>query len=650
MSNSRNRPSPIARPPPSSLGRLATSTSGTKSEPKLGLAALWRASSTASKSRDGSPVAQPSSVTTPGAHVKEQIPVNDLVQLARKAFSAKEFDVSLSYLSRALMVVPSNINLLDSRAACYEKMGKLDEALSDAKSMIRLHPLQAKSYLRAGKILRLQHNYKGSTKIFVAGVERAEKQSQDYDKEALVLDPMERLPFELIAMVFEYMTFEERIRCMAISKKWMRYLSSVRQFWQTIDLSLSPITPTLLKAKKYMPPHMVWSLNHKITNKVVLSLVSHTPPKALIIGRTLNITGPFFKQLVEIKRAHSLERLVFRGNTKVQEQDFSLFWSSVPILRYLDAGDCTGISDVVVIALLNRCPLLEELDIAYCRVVGAFGALIGKGTYPNLKKLTIGHTGVFASRSWIEGLVARFPNLETLDMRTMQLQGIEDLESLCELKRLRHLYTSSVAAPNEDAANFVLQRWVAGIPDLESLQLNYCKGLSDLSLRVIAETPGAEDPARRGWSQSLRMLDITSTPYLTSHGLSILARNPFSRLHTLIISRCGRVDEEGLLTVIRHCGRELVWLECSGYGSVSDILMYAIKDHCPKIEVVNVSNSGKVTGLSLVALASERGSGLQLVNVDNCRNVSVDAVERARTIIGRDASRVTFTFNTNVFR
>lgn len=74
----------------------------------------------------------------------ETVPVNDLVQLARSAFSQKDFVAALQFLSRALTVAPKDINLLDSRAASYEKLGQLDKALEDAKAMIRIFPQNPK--------------------------------------------------------------------------------------------------------------------------------------------------------------------------------------------------------------------------------------------------------------------------------------------------------------------------------------------------------------------------------------------------------------------------------------------------------------------------------------------------------------------------
>ncbi|OAQ31558.1 RNI-like protein [Linnemannia elongata AG-77] len=595
----------------------------------------------------------------------ETVPVNDLVQLARSAFSQKDFVAALQFLSRALTVAPKDINLLDSRAASYEKLGQLDKALEDAKAMIRIFPQNPKGYLRAGKTLRLQQNIRAATKLYVAGVERCTKGSKDYEtlermaaemtvrleelikKETRVLDPMDRLPFELIMVIFDSLTFTQRVRCLTISKKWMTYLGSVRHFWYSIDLAKRVPTAVRLPAHAmFMPTQLDEELNNKVTNKTVLQLVKYAPPKALWLGCAQQITSGLLSQLGRAKRAASLESLSLRMNSKIYEQEFSQFWSFTPRLRVLDLHDCFGMMDGAVVSVIERCPNLEELDISECRITEACMMKNCNVPLPNMKKLVIGRWETAFSKEGIDAMVERFPSLITLDIRTMRPKGIEALEGLSKLTQLKHLYTNSIETSNDEAVIWVLQRWVEGIPHLESLQMPACKGVSDATIQLIAAGQGEPGSDRRGWSSSLRMLDLSSSPYLTCQSLSFLATHPLPRLHTLILNRCGRVFEQGLCQAISSCGSELVRVECAGYMSVTDKVFHAIKDHCPKIEMVNLSSCGKVTGLGLKALVNARGQGLERVCVDNCPAVYLDAVEWARTILG-DPSRVSYMFSRN---
>ncbi|KAG0309610.1 hypothetical protein BGZ98_000496 [Dissophora globulifera] len=572
---------------------------------------------------------------------KEQVPVNDLVQLARKAFSIKDFVTAFHYLTRALTIAPKDINLLDSRAASLEKIGRWEDALADAKSMIRNQPQNPKGYLRAGKVLRLQQNFKSSAKIFIAGAERCDKESKEYEalvriatdmrtkvdeiakawipsalaaiterhwRETRVLDPMERLPFELVMVVFDSLSFTERVRCLIISKRWMAYLGSVRHFWHSIDLAKripSPVrTP---RHALYLPALPDQEPNNKVTNKTVLSLVKYTPPKVLRLGCAQQVSSGLLTQLSKMKRTTALETISLRTNTKIFEQELSLFWSTTPNLRCVDLHGCPGVTDTVVNSLLDRCPLLEELDISECRTTEACVMINCAVPLRSMRKLVFGRWEAPFAKEGIDALVSKFPNLVTLDIRTMRPRGIEALESLGRLVHLRHLFTDSVETTGDQTTTSVLQRWLEGIPDLESLQMNACKGVSDFMIQLMRT-------------------------------------HPLPSLHTLLLNKCGRVSEQGLRDVVASSGGELCRLECAGYRSVSDKLLMDIKDHCPKIEVLQLANSGQVTGIGLMALVNERGRGLERVCLDDCTTVGVDAVERARTVLG-DSGRISHRFH-----
>ncbi|KAF9576802.1 hypothetical protein EC968_003309 [Mortierella alpina] len=479
----------------------------------------------------------------------------------------------------------------------------------------------------------------------IAG-EMAIKLEERAKKEARVLDPMERLPLELIMAIFDTLTFTERVRCMLISKKWMGYLGSVHHFWYSIELSKR--TPSLIKTpvySRYMPVQPDHDPNNKITNKTVLSLVKHTPPRALHLGCAEQITGGLLAQLAKLKRAGFLQIFSLRLNSRISEQEFSLFWSATPKLRSLDVHGCLGITDTTVVAVLERCPLLEELDISECRVTEACVMINSSVSLPNMKKLVIGRWESPFAKDGIDALVSRFPNLTMLDLRTMRPRGIEALENISQLSQLKHLFTDSIETSDDPMTTAVLQRWVEGIPSLESLQLNACKGVSDHTLWMIAaSTAGIPESPQRGWSHSLKMLDLSCSPYLTDQGLNICRSFSLPNLHTLLLNKCSRVTESGLRQIVTSSGGELCRLECAGYSSVSDRLLIDIKDHCPKIMMLHLANSGMITGIGLMALVNQRGPELERICVDDCPNMGVDAVERARVVLG-DRSRVLYRFH-----
>lgn len=594
---------------------------------------------------------------------KELVPVNDLVQNARQSFSQKDFMTALQFLTRALAIAPTDINLLDSRAASLEKLGRLDDALADAKAMIKNHPQNPKGYLRAGKILRIQQNFKSSAKVYIAGAERSDKTAKEYEtiariasdmrvkleelarKEARVLDPIEILPLELVVIIFDMLTLAERVRCLAISKKWKTYLTSVQHFWRSIDLTKRPISAHRIPNHSlYTPASPDVETNNKVNNKSVINLFKYALPKLLRLGCAQQVNGALFTQISKARRTSALQVLSLRMNSRVFESEFCRLWPTTPVLRSLDLHGCLHVTDAVVASLLARCPLLEELDISECHT--SEWIMVENATpSQHMKKLVFGHWERQFAKEGVDAMAIRFPNLTTLDIRTMRPQGIEALEGICQLKHLKHLYTDSIETSGDAVTSQVLQRWVEGIPNLESLQLNACKGVSDTTIELIAGwLVEEEESTRRGWSHSLKMLDLSSSPYLTCQGLLLLNTNPLPHLHTLVLNKCGRVTEEGLRYAVTSSGGELCRLECAGYGNVSDKLLFDIKAHCPKIEYAHLANSGQVTGIGLMALVNERGQGLEKICVDDCPALSADAVDRARMVLGEPA-RVLYRFH-----
>ena len=309
----------------------------------------------------------------------------------------------------------------------------------------------------------------------------------------------------------------------------MTHLRSVQHFWSSIDLARRTPSNSL-----YMPPTPDDEANNKVTTWRVARLVNYASPKVLRLGRAPRITGELFTRMPKEKRTGVLEDLSLRMNFNVSHQELFTLCSATPKLRFLDLRGCSGVTDTVVASVLEQCPLLEELDISECRLTEA--CFMADKAMPNLKRLVFGCGGVLFTKEGVDAMVASFPCLNTLDIRTMRPRGIRALESIHKLKHLKHLYTNSVEASEGVTTNYVLERWVEGISDLVSLQLSSCRGVSDTTIELLAGHYVNEGgQIRRGWSRSLRMLDLSLSPYMTGQGLEYLSVCSLEHLHTLIL-------------------------------------------------------------------------------------------------------------------
>ncbi|KAI4106071.1 MAG: hypothetical protein L6R37_002335 [Teloschistes peruensis] len=83
----------------------------------------------------------------------------------------------------------ATINVLDHRAATYEKLGNLQAALADGRRMIRLSKTSCVGYLRTGKILLLLKENKKARDIYDLGCRNTNSSDPHYEAPLLAKIP-----------------------------------------------------------------------------------------------------------------------------------------------------------------------------------------------------------------------------------------------------------------------------------------------------------------------------------------------------------------------------------------------------------------------------------------------------------------------------
>lgn len=114
---------------------------------------------------------------------------------------------------------PTHLDAFDSLAATHEKEDRIERSLICAKQMVNLSPREPKGYLRLGKVLRLQGLPNLAYKTYRAGIDLVEKKHPDHPllprlrdqevklKHMMRVDPLLKLPFELVCMIFRQIDF-----------------------------------------------------------------------------------------------------------------------------------------------------------------------------------------------------------------------------------------------------------------------------------------------------------------------------------------------------------------------------------------------------------------------------------------------------------
>jgi len=156
-----------------------------------------------------------------------QIPASELQELARAQYQKQEYQKALTTITEAIeaSTVPS-VALLNDRAAVYEKLGETNAALIDTRAAIRLDATNVVSYKRAGRILQNINKHDKALEIYKRGLTKVTNKRANEDlrlkHDTLTrslymahmaalpgVDPLEKLPIELVEMVFSYLSFPQ---------------------------------------------------------------------------------------------------------------------------------------------------------------------------------------------------------------------------------------------------------------------------------------------------------------------------------------------------------------------------------------------------------------------------------------------------------
>ena len=106
--------------------------------------------------------------------------MNNLQEQGRAHYKRGEYQEAISFFDRAIGRAPS-VQLLDNRAACYEKLNDLSAASKDAKKAIQLHREDATGYLRAGKVLVKMEKQSVALEIYTHGLKCIKHVGQGYE-------------------------------------------------------------------------------------------------------------------------------------------------------------------------------------------------------------------------------------------------------------------------------------------------------------------------------------------------------------------------------------------------------------------------------------------------------------------------------------
>ncbi|KAF6817635.1 f-box domain-containing protein [Colletotrichum sojae] len=231
-----------------------------------------------------------------------------------------------------------HVQALDYRAACFEKMEKLDMARRDAEWLLEIAPRRLEGYMRLGKIFRLEKKPEAAWAVWSAGIEVAQKEgltgSPRFEQLCKIREPLHRhfyrrdpmeLPVELIENILSHFEFYELCRMSGVSKRWEQFFDTHPYIWRELHFrNVSPQKPprvsflktlrrrTAGRARALIIPNAhAFQLNESRWIHLIQTTNPHTTSRLELGGVRRGMDGawgfklppkpPFFESLTHLK-------------------------------------------------------------------------------------------------------------------------------------------------------------------------------------------------------------------------------------------------------------------------------------------------------------------------------------------------------------
>lgn len=317
---------------------------------------------------------------------------------------------------------PKLATVLDQRAATFEKLGKFDNAFSDASRIMSLDPLDCKGYLRGAKLRRKQNKLLEAYKILQKGAYIIEKAVEKYDisvSESLFLllrtqyselntelkrskaekrpdpvqraqstaskglqrrldemiplkranttsnlpkrvktdlDPVYRLPKEVIETIFLFVPIRALLRCHLVCKSWYHVLTSLPMLYRNVFALKHRVTAPEYYGGLKLMKKVASFLHRRSVGSIKLWSTYNTAQLSRILENILSDETLRLETLELLNRDLSFELLLNKAE--------KLKWACLTTLAYVTRLRM-GINSSLVYPdlLLKMFPNLESLDV-----------------------------------------------------------------------------------------------------------------------------------------------------------------------------------------------------------------------------------------------------------------------------------------------
>ncbi|KAL4801938.1 hypothetical protein BDV18DRAFT_68378 [Aspergillus unguis] len=543
-----------------------------------------------------------------------------LQRQGQNLYGQANWEAAISAFTEALKCPDVDaLSVLDNRAATYTKLLRYDQALKDARQMIKQNKQDDRGYLRLAKALLLDGKAEKALEVYAYALKTLPKDNprrqvveQMHTKlqERLVsrcYDPFSVFPLELASMVLAHFNFRQIVAILRVSKGWDRFLSSKRDLWMDLDFSMarsrihwSSVLACIRRSKAMLTRAVMTNIT-KASIRKVLEYVSRCPNL-----QHLEILSPF--------TADGIHEL-FKGCKR---------------LKTLKVSADTTVSQSILTKLLSSLPNLERVEI-HQATKSRSSDTTWPQSLPKLKSITLGT---------IESGIAENYTPALYIPRQINPSTAFPLSNLTELRLHSNPKFFVPYPPSFNPADFPLLKkldisglYVGGDfglpPSLEYLRVAGGAAIESIPF-LRTDEEGDIEPLNVPNLNTLIFSDVPWVQYNTLQAFIEQARAPLQVMH---VDSCFRLDALAVLHMTRWVDK-LHTLNVAHIAGFNDKAVSLLLERLSGLNVLNLSYTD-ITGVTIKGIADgsieNATADVECVYIKGCEGVSSDAIEYGRS-------------------
>ncbi|OBZ86354.1 F-box/TPR repeat protein pof3 [Choanephora cucurbitarum] len=535
---------------------------------------------------------------------------------AYQAFKENNFKDSAVLFTRALSLKPGHVTILDCRAACYEKLNELEPALRDAYSIISAAPTEARGYLRVGKLLMLQKKFKHAvnvykralTKVDLSDSRYAQIQSMKNAAEKIVtppasLDFMQVLPYDVVSLIFSYLSFDRRIQCTGVCQGWRQFALNWSGMWRDLDFGNRKVSITTIKKylsyakNRHVRRFALMDANQTMMKRCLQALIDHDCQyiECLDFVRC-EIPMTLWTRMLRLVGKHVRNIRLDESTLEISR----LFEEMIPNMPQLTQISMIGLE-------------IDTMD-AWLQSRG------GTSTVLNLTHLRLSLNSAEAA-AWV---IKHCPRLQMLDFYTPNV-ALSDLTLRLTNTDMMHLKEFYYTVGSGFQRN---TQWQSHFSDM-----NQNQGLTTLSIHGdLSLTGELLEQMVRKYHTTLTHLTISDCRSLDNRLAQLVIAPGLPQVQTLNINMYISLEEWDLHTIISSCptieNLSMTWIQ-----GVTDSVLRDVQTTTKKLKKLDISNCNNVTGVGLQYIVKAHQSTIEKLVLNNCHRIGPDAISWAASVL-----------------